>query len=253
MHQVSIGSDSTVWAADFNGLRVHHFKQSGELIKTIGTGTAGNAPGKLRQPAGVAVSRLSSSVFIGEYGNNHISEFNQSDGAFVRVLDSPGLGQPYAICLSPDETTLAVACADSNRIKLISVDGSVAPRTIGEGYGSGDGQFNSPLDVRFTPDGQQLVVADCRNNRVQCLALDGSFVPKMPLGAWAYAVAVDAAGNIIAATNNHLKVFSPEGTLLHDRLGGLEMGWAAIGGLAIDPSSGRIAVGDRVAGKVNLL
>jgi hypothetical protein len=42
-----------------------------------------------------------------------------------------------------------------------------------------------------------------------------------------------------------VKVFSPEGTLLHDRLGGLEMGAAAYGGLAIDPASGRIAVGDR--------
>jgi hypothetical protein len=31
------------------------------------------------------------------------------------------------------------------------------------------------------------------------------------------------------------------------------MGWAACGGLAIDPSSGRIAVGDEQEGKVNLL
>ena len=97
------------------------------------------------------------------------------------------------------------------------------------------------------------MVADYYNNRVQCLALDGSFVRKMPLGAHCRAVAVDAAGNIIAATNNHVKVFSPEGTLLHDRLAGLEMGWASFGGLAIDPSSGRIAVGDREVGKVNLM
>jgi hypothetical protein len=41
MYQVSFGSDDTVWVADFNGHRVHHFKQSGELIKTIGMGTAG--------------------------------------------------------------------------------------------------------------------------------------------------------------------------------------------------------------------
>jgi DNA-binding beta-propeller fold protein YncE len=246
MHQVSFGSDSTdstVWAVDINGHRVHHFKQSGELIKTIGTGTAGNRPGELRHPTGVAVSLLSSSVFIGEYGNNRISESNQSDGAFVRVLDTPGLRNPYGICLSPDETTLAVACADSNRIKLISVDGSVAPRTIGGEQGSGDGQLNSPLDVRFTPDGQQLVVADRNNKRVHCLALDGSFVRKMPLGAQCRAVAVDAAGNIIAATDQHVKVFSPEGTLLHDRLGGLEMIEAALSGLAIGSSSGRIAVG----------
>ena len=113
------------------------------------------------------------------------------------------------------------------------------------------------MDVRFTPDGQQLVVADCYNNRVQCLALDGSFVREIPLDARACAVAVDAAGNIIAATKKHVKVFSPEGTLLHDRLGGLHScvydSSAAYGGLAIDPSSGRIAVGDMGAGKVNLL
>jgi DNA-binding beta-propeller fold protein YncE len=252
MYQVSFGSDNTVWAVDCGGNRVHHFKQSGELIKTIGTGTAGNGPGALIQPMGIAVSRLSSSVFIGDSGNNRISEFNQSDGAFVRVLGTPGLVDPYAICLSPDETTLAVACVSGHCIKLISVDGSVAPRTIGE-RGWGDGQFNTPMDVRFTPDGQQLVVADTCNSRVHCLALDGSFVRKIPLGATSRAVAVDAAGNIIAATDQYVKVFSPEGTLLHDRLGGAEMDVAAYGGLAIDPSSGRIAVGDRRVGKVNLL
>jgi hypothetical protein len=64
---------------------------------------------------------------------------------------------------------------------------------------------------------------------------------------------VDAVGNIIAATPNHVKVFSPEGTLLHDRLGGLKMGLAAFGGLAIDPASGKLAVGDMGVGKVHLL
>ena len=40
---------------------------------------------------------------------------------------------------------------------------------------------------------------------------------------------------------------------MHDRLGGLEMGQAAVGGLAIDPSNGRIAVGVKDVGKVHLL
>jgi DNA-binding beta-propeller fold protein YncE len=233
-----------VWVADFDGGRVHHFKQSGEVIKTIGTGTAGNAPGELNMPCGMAVSRLGSSIFIGEYRNRRISEFNQVDGAFVRVLDTPGLLSPQGMCLSPDETTLAVACCASNCIKVILVDGSKAPRTIGGVMGSGDEQLGYPVDVRFTPDGQQLVVADCANSRVQVLGLGGSFVRKMPLGNVAHAVAVDAVGNIIAATPKHVKVFSPEGTLLHDRLAGLEVGLAAFGGLAIDPASGRIAVGD---------
>ena len=176
LHGVSSTVLGTVWAVDGSFHRVHHFKQSGELIKTIGTGTAGDEPGELHGPTGVAVSRLSSSIFIGEYGNDRISEFNQSDGAFVRVLDIPGLVHPFGICLSPDETTLAVTCADSYCIMLFRVDGSEAPRTIGGEDGDDDGQFSYPCDVRFTPDGQQLVVAEYRNKRVQVLALDGSFV-----------------------------------------------------------------------------
>ena len=83
MGQVSFGSDSTLWAADTSGHRVHHFKQSGELIKTIGTGTAGGGPGQLGAPIGVTVSRLSNTVLVSERDNDRISEFNQSDGAFV--------------------------------------------------------------------------------------------------------------------------------------------------------------------------
>jgi hypothetical protein len=75
----------------------------------------------------------------------------------------------------------------------------------------------------------------------------------MPLGDYAHAVAVDAVGNIIAATPKHVKVFSPEGTLLHDRLGGLKVGEAAYGGLAFDPASVRLAVGDMNVGKVHLI
>lgn len=254
VYQVCFGSVGTVWVADLQGHRVHHFKQSGEVIKTIGTGTAGNASGELKGPVGMAVSHLGSSIFIVEYGNNRISEFNQADGAFVRVLDTPGLVNPNGMCLSPDETRLAVACDISNCIKVFRMDGSEAPRTIGGVYGSGDGQLDRPWDVRFTADGQQLVVADYNNSRVQVLGLDGSFVRKMPLGARAHAVAVDAVSNIIAATDKHVKVFSPEGTLLHDRLGGLEIGVSAMGGLAIDPASGKIAVGDsKVGAKVYLL
>jgi hypothetical protein len=66
-------------------------------------------------------------------------------------------------------------------------------------------------------------------------------------------VAVDVDGNIIVTTDNHVKVFSPEGTMLDDRLGELEMEEAACGGLAIDPFSGRIAVGDKDSGQVHLL
>ena len=138
-------------------------------------------------------------------------------------------------------------------MKKAAPEKKLAPGVIGSA-GSGDGQFSFPIDVRFTADGEQLVVADRNNHRVQVMDLSGgSFVRKIDVGADPKAVAVDAVGNIIVTTKKHVKVFSPEGTLLHDRLGGLDMGFAAIGGLAIDSSSGRIAVGDKNVGKVNLL
>jgi DNA-binding beta-propeller fold protein YncE len=232
---------------------VHHFKPNGELVRTIGTaGSAGCRLEKLFEPNGVAVSRLSSSIFISDY-SNRISEFNQSDGAFVRVLDTPGLEDPLGMCLSPDETILAIACGCGNCIKLVRVDGSEAPRTIGGERGSGDGQLDSPCDVCYHGDGRHLVVADRHNHRVQVLSTDGTFVRQMTLGAHADAVAVDATGNIIAATEKYVKVFSSEGRRLHDRLGGHVTGGVGIGGVDIDLSTGRIAVGDMRFGKVNLL
>jgi DNA-binding beta-propeller fold protein YncE len=196
----------------------------------------------------VAVSRLrGGSVFVGENFTYRIREFNQSDGSLVRlVCTKGGLSGPRRMCLSPDETVLAVASTDNHCVKVIRVDGSEAPRTIGGRKGAEDGQFNCPVDVHFTPDGTRLVVADFFNKCVQVLGLDGSFVRKIPLGANARAVAVDAVGNIMAATKRRVKVFSPDGTLLHDRLGrGLgEFGSAAFGGLAIDPASGRVAITD---------
>ena len=63
-----------------------------------------------------------------------------------------------------------------------------------------------------------------------------------------------ATSSLPQLTSTTVKVFSPEGTLLHDRLGGDEMGDAVVwGGLAIDPSSGRIVVGGGETGTVNLL
>ena len=88
--------------------------------------------------------------------------------------------------MSPDETTLAVACVISNCIKVICVDGSEAPRTIGGWMGSGDGQFNYPMDVRFTPDGK-LVVADFQEQlscQAGCLVRTAPSCARWPLATF---------------------------------------------------------------------
>jgi hypothetical protein len=210
------------------------------------------------------VARLSSRLFVGFWPAPHgtgpsdrdsyfISEFDQSDGTFVRRLCAPGLQTPcFGFCLSPDETTLAVACGGAHCILVFRIDSNAAsageaPRMIPD-EPDPDGQFNFPVGVQFSPVGQTLLVADRDSDCVQLISLDGTFVRNVPLGGSARAVAVDSLGNIVAATDRHVKVFSPHGTLLHDRLGGVEMDDAPPGGLAVDLTSGRIVVLGRRGG-----
>merc|ERR1711871_342700 len=189
MYQVACGPDGTVWAVDTNGHRIHHFSQSGELLKTIGEGISGTEPGELNLPGGIAVSRKAGgSIFVGQFHHlaPRISEFNQIDGDYRRTIACSGtfpgedsitavgaISDPRGMCLSPDEAMLAVACHTEHCVKLISlVEGQQNCRdvvvTIGrEGRGDesdvdddrirGEGQhnnvqFNRPMDVRFTPD-----------------------------------------------------------------------------------------------------
>jgi DNA-binding beta-propeller fold protein YncE len=265
LSQISFGLDATVWAVDSGNHRVHHFEQGGELIKTIGTGTAGDGPGELNEPIGVAVSRLGNSVFISEYGNNRISEFNQSDGAFVRACTpAPQHDELYCICLSPDETTLAVACRGASCVRLISLNGCNTDPWDPSISSTGD-LTHGVIDCCFTPDGQQIVVVTEGVCLLLVVDLEGALVRQIPLGFEPRGVAVDPIGNIITAIEGDgpdcdttpggcVKVFSSEGTLLSDRLGRLWLAAPAYGGgLAIDPLTGQIAVGDAYIGIVHLL
>ena len=109
-----------------------------------------------------------------------------------------------------------------------------------QGAGSGAARGSGPT--------ARMLVIDAMGDAglLGTVSLDGS--------THARGVAVDAAGNIVSVHRKDVQVFSPDGTLLHARLGGLEMAHtSAMGGVAIDPSSGRIAVGDKEAGIVHLL
>jgi hypothetical protein len=91
------------------------------------------------------------------------------------------------------------------------------------------------------------------NPLVQVVTLDGVVVRKLDLGGYARGFALDGDGNIIAAINKHVKVFTIEGVLLADKVGGQEVGMPAYAGVAFDSSSDRIAVANRSDGKINLI
>jgi hypothetical protein len=104
-------------------------------------------------------------------------------------------------------------------------------------------------------------VADCGNGRVQVVGLDGSFVRKFdleaggvrPARAQCHAVAVDGrTGNVVVVAGKDLRLYSASGNLFPDKLGGLEVHCATIGGVAIDQHTGHIACCDSIAGSTRV-
>jgi DNA-binding beta-propeller fold protein YncE len=146
------------------------------------------------------------------------------------------------MAISPDGAALAVTDARRGRVLFLCLaDGSM--RAISK-KGQANSQLKLPCDVSYTPDGQQVVVADTYTKKVKIFNLDGTLACAFPVEGGVFALAVDGSGNICTAGENHIKVFSRQGMLLHDKLGGLPLRFhvKATPCLALDSSSGRIAV-----------
>ena len=240
IEQLAFGRNGNVWIVDTYNHCVHERHPStGEAVSIIG-GVEGREPGEFTFPSGVAVMHKGDSFFVVDSDSNRICQHSLFDGTFERTVARAW--NLSSICVSPDETMLAVSDHARHRVVLLRLDGSQPALSLGR-QGEGDGEFQRPMDVRFTPDGLRVVVADTFNKRIQVMTLDDKFVFKIDCGEPVRAVAVDGDGNILAATVDHVKVFSPEGVLLQDKLGGLEMkNQHGNCGLAIDLSSGRVAV-----------
>jgi DNA-binding beta-propeller fold protein YncE len=222
-------------------------------------------------------------MYVSDLRSGAVGEFRRSDGAFLGwVLPSLDWGddavaarfsqsvrngsssrsqtakqttrQPLGLCLSPDETVLAVADKRNSCVVLLQLDGSGAFTTIGS-LGTGDGQLSIPVSVDFMPDGRHVVVADEGKLRLQVLATDGggataySFT-NLRLADPARAVCVDGNGNIVLATtsdfsNGRVQVFSGvDGSKLLDKVGGVELRACSPSGLALDRHTGQLAVID---------
>ena len=87
------------------------------------------------------------------------------------------LSDPCGIAVAADETIYVADAGESNRIRKISPDGSVATLAGGsEGFADGAGtsaSFNTPSALALGPDGN-LYVADSGNNRIRKITPDGT-------------------------------------------------------------------------------
>lgn len=223
------------------------------------------APNALGKPAGLALDQQSN-VYVADAKRRQIMVFDRL-GLFLRAIGGPtDLDRPTGVAVSRDgERIYAVDRSynesNNHRVVIYAKDGTKL-KTIGT-RGSGEGQFNVPLQAATGPDGT-LYVLDSGNFRVQAFDRDGNFLHTfgqlgVNLGNFARprGIAVDDDGNIYVtdASFNNFQIFNQTGQLL------LAVGqggavsnpgkFGMLSGIAVD-ETGRVYAVDQLFNKVEV-
>lgn len=223
-------------------------------------------PGTLRKPVSIAVDGQQK-VYVADATLRRVFVYDAL-GLFQRMIgDASDLERPTGVAVSASGDRVYVidrSSNDSDRHRVIAYDADGHRlREIG-GRGSGDGQFNIPVQGAVAPDGT-LYVLDAGNFRVQAFDREGRFLRAFGtvgqgLGQFARprGIAADADGNVYVTDSafGNVQVFNPEGRLLialgaqgkRDLPGRYELPF----GVSVD-ETGRVYVVDQFYNKVEVI
>lgn len=179
---LSVAPSGNVLVADPVGSRVMVFGPSGGFIREWGSFGVG-AGQFLGGPRAIDVAP-SGDVFVTDPGTHRVQAF-EPDGDFIRAWGSQGSGDGQFA------GTIAGIAADSagnvvvtegglseggHRVHVFDEQGNLLRRW--GGFGSGDGEFWSPVGVALNGVTGEVFVADSANWRVQTFGLGGAFIRK---------------------------------------------------------------------------
>jgi len=218
------------WNRTHTGIRVTKLTlgtQPGDEEIVSEFSRAGDAPGQLIWPAGMALDR-EENVYITDEWLNRISIFDK-DGNFLRHWGSGGsdpgtFNGPSGIAID-HQNVLYIVDSRNHRVQKFTKAGELVS-TWGS-LGSAAGQFNAPWGITLDLDGD-VYVADHQNHRVQRFTSDGEFITQF--GSYGAGkgqlnrpadVAVDPDGDVYVCdwANHRVQVFDPEGAFVTSLLG----------------------------------
>jgi len=231
-------------------------------------------PGTLAKPAGLALYEFDMgggkqivNVFVVDSTLRKVIVYDPY-GLFLFSVGGPDeLQRPTGVAVSRDGQRIYVVDrayneSDQHRVVVYDRTGKVV-QVIGT-RGSGDGQFNVPLQAAVAPD-DTLYVLDSGNFRVQAFDKDGNFLRSFgnvgkefgnfgrPRG-----IAVDDDGRIYVtdASFNNFQIFNPEGQLLlaigEGSLESYPGLYGMLNGISVD-ETGRVYVVDQLFNKVEVM
>lgn len=175
-------------------------------------------------PNGIAFDNSNNYVYIVETGNHLIKKYDLNGNL---ILQWGGSGTSNGKFNAPQgvatdsEGNVYVADYNNNRVQKFNSGGTWLLTIGSTTSGTGDGQFNHPIDVKIYSS--TLYVLDRFNNRIQKFDLSGNFIAKW--GTWgtesgkinnANGIAVDSSENIYVADtyNDCVQKFDSNGTFL---------------------------------------
>jgi len=131
-------------------------------------GTLGSGDGQINLPKGISADN--DFIYIADTGNNRVQLFNIHSWNFIGKIDT-GLSAPEGIDIKG--TTIYVADTGNKRIKLYNKNTLAFITEIGT-TGSGDGQFNEPVDISI--NAEDYYVLDRTNEIISSFKLlDNTF------------------------------------------------------------------------------
>ena len=247
-----------VYVADLGNDRIQIFDANGMFIDTFGDSGAG--PGQFDEPVDVGVD-AAGNLYVADRNNQRIQKFN-AVGTYLYEWDgSEGVlafEDPISVHVGPDDTVYVVDHA-SDRIQVFDTNGTYL-RSWGNS-GSGNTQFDGPVDIVVNADNSRTYVTDSENNRIQVFDTQGNHVTQwggLPTGdgqgqfasPWGIALSADGDLYIVDWPNDRVQIFAAEDFGIQGQIKGDSHGRFLVPtGVTLD-ASGNLIIADNALGQV---
>lgn len=114
-------------------------------------------------------------AFVAEFGNNRVQYVDVLDRLFVKMYGVGHLQGPRGVAYCPRFIAVSESRPGISRISMFALDGALL-RVIGS-HGTGAGELQTPMGLRFSPDMEEVIVADSANSRIcKFRSSSGAFV-----------------------------------------------------------------------------